>query len=88
MAIIVFSMADAAPSGVSHHASFGHGIGPIWLLGDVACIGNESRLMECLALYPGSTNPLRVHNCNDSHDVARVNCRRKLIGSHGIGVIF
>ena len=64
-------MADSGPSGVSHLASFGRGAGPVWL-GDTACTGNESSLIDCPA------SPLGVHNCTPSTNDAGVNCRCKL----------
>ena len=47
-------------------ASFGVGIGQIWL-DEVACTGNESRLIDCPA------NPLGLHNCVHDED-AGVRC--------------
>lgn len=48
-------------------ASFGAGTGQIWL-DNVACSGNERRLIDCNA------NPLGTHNCQHSED-AGVRCR-------------
>ena len=47
-------------------ASFGAGSGQIWL-DDVACTGNERRLIDCPA------NALGTHNCGHSED-AGVRC--------------
>ena len=47
-------------------ASFGAGTGRIWL-DDVACTGNERRLIDCTA------RPLGSHNCQHSED-AGVRC--------------
>lgn len=47
-------------------ARFGQGIGPIFL-DNVACVGTESRLIDCPA------NPIGTHNCVHSED-AGVGC--------------
>ena len=47
-------------------ATFGIGIGQIWL-DNVACTGNESRLIDCPANPPG------LHNCHHVED-AGVRC--------------
>ena len=47
-------------------ARFGQGIGPIFL-DNVACVGTESRLIDCPA------NPIGNHNCVHSED-AGVGC--------------
>ena len=48
-------------------AAYGQGTGPI-LLDDVACTGNEARLIECRA------SPITTHNCVHAED-ASVRCQ-------------
>ena len=61
--ILYIFVADAIARG---SAFFGQGTGPI-LLDDVACVGNESRLLDCQ--YTSN------HNCGHSEDVGVV-CNR------------
>ena len=49
-----------------HRAAFGQGSGQIWL-DNVACIGSETRLVDCRA------NTIGIHNCVHSQD-AGVRC--------------
>ena len=61
--ILYIFVADAIARG---SAFFGQGTGPI-LLDDVACVGNETRLVDCR--YTSN------HNCGHSEDVGVV-CNR------------
>jgi len=46
--------------------TYGPGTGPI-LLDNMACVGNESSLINCHHFHSGGWN---VHNCDHSEDVA------------------
>ena len=61
---IYYFVADAIARG---SAFFGQGTAHPILLDDVACVGNESRLLDC----PYTSN----HNCGHSEDVGVV-CNR------------
>ena len=64
---VVIIMIDVVGAVALSRASFGAGSGQIWL-DNVACTGNERRLIDCTA------NPLGSHNCQHSED-AGVRCR-------------
>ena len=61
-------------------ASFGVGIGQIWL-DNVACTGNESRLIDCPANPPG------LHNCYHVED-AGVRCLHQVSISKSIHLFY
>ena len=63
---IMIIMIDVVGAVALSQASFGAGSGQIWL-DNVACTGNERRLIDCPA------NPLGTHNCQHSED-AGVRC--------------
>ena len=56
-------------------AGYGQGTGPI-VLDNVACVGSETRLIDC----PG--NPIGTHNCNHGED-AGVICTPLVITGPG-----
>ena len=56
-------------------SGFTHGVGQVILLDDVQCVGNESRLIDCLA------RPLGQHNCAFAEDVG-VRCEGIIMYGH------
>ena len=71
-------MIDVIGAVALSRASFGAGTGRIWL-DNVACSGNERRLIDCNA------NPLGSHNCQHSED-AGVRCRASTSECIGITI--
>ena len=57
--------------------SFGRGTGPIFL-NNVACIGNEPTLMDCLS------SGVTIANCNHTQDVGVICSLGEFLRRHGV----